>query len=471
MKVEICNLGVIKKAEIDLKPLTVFIGQNGEGKSWTAYAISAILGGQGLGEYAQAYIEGKTKKKYPPVDGAIQQLMEEGSAKIDVVEFANEYAEIYINDVASFAPKLMRSFMKSRRVSFEDLQVRINLAESKTELIDQIKAAFIEENIGVEPKSKIALLSAVKESEKTTLYFYSSGEALEKLPERVFKQFMIGVIFEIIQKAFFEYMYFFPTERTAFISFPFGMTKKREISRAELIEEIKEMESEPQEANFIEPVKQLLRTILMAYQDNLHEREEEIKRNPKIGEYLKLAEFLESEIIRGKLIFETSIMQELLFQPTEDSKLEMPVVSSMVKELAPLVLCLRYLAEPNELLVFDEPEMNLHPSVQVEMAEFLAMLVNADLNVLITTHSPYIVDSLVNLIQAAKHEDKDSIKDLFYLEKSEAFISQDRVSVYLFEEGTAKNILGKNGIIDWETFSNVSEDVSEIYSQLLTVED
>jgi len=470
MKVEICNLGVIKKAEIDLKPLTVFIGQNGEGKSWAAYAISAILGNQGFGEYAQAYIEGKTKQKYPPLDEAIRQVMEEGSAKIDVVKFASDYAEFYINDVASFAPKLMRDFMKSRRVTFEDLQVGISLAESKTKLIDKIKAAFVEENIGSDPKSKIALLSAVKESEETTLYFYSSGEALEKLPKRVFKQFVIGVMFKTIQKAFFEYMYFFPTERTAFISFPFGMAKKREISRAELIEKIKEMESEPQEANFIEPVKQLLRAILMAYQDNLHEREEERKRNPKIGEYLKLAELLESEIIRGKLIFETSIMQELLFQPTEDSKLEMPVVSSMVKELAPLVLCLRYLAEPNELLVFDEPEMNLHPSVQVEIAEFLAMLVNAGLNVLITTHSPYIVDHLVNLMKAAKSEEKDSIKNLFYLEKSQAFLSQEQVSVYFFEDGNAKNILREDGIIDWDTFSNVSEDVSEIYSQLITVE-
>ena len=45
MKVEIRNLGVIKKAEIDLKPLTVFIGRNGTGKTWTAYTLASILRG------------------------------------------------------------------------------------------------------------------------------------------------------------------------------------------------------------------------------------------------------------------------------------------------------------------------------------------------------------------------------------------------------------------------------------------
>lgn len=470
MKVEICNLGVVKKAEIDLKPLTVFIGQNGEGKSWTAYAISAILGGQGFEEYAQAYLEGKTQQKYPPLDDAIKQLMDGGSAKIDAIEFASEYAEIYINDVASFAPKLMRNFMKSRRVTFEDLQVCVNLAESKTKLIDRIKVASVNANIGSDPKTKMALLNAVKESEETTLYFYSSGEALEKLPERAFKEFVVRVIFLLIQKYLFPNMYFLPTERTGFVSFPFGTFQEPETSN-EVKEKLEKMRYDVREASFIEPSNKLLRVMSKAYQDKLYDREEQIKENPQIGNYLKLAEFLESEIIRGKLIFETSIIKELLFQQTEDSKLEMPIVSSMVKELAPLVLYLRYLAEPDELLVFDEPEMNLHPSVQVEIIEFLAMLVNAGLNVLITTHSPYIVDQLVNMMKAEKHEEKEKIKNLFYLESSEAFISQELVSVYFFEEGTTQNILREDGTIDWDTFNDVFEDGMRLYSQLLTVED
>ena len=376
MKVEICNLGVIKKAEIDLKPLTVFIGQNGEGKSWTAYAISAILGGYSFPEYLKAYIEGKTQQKYPPLDEAIRQLMEEGSAKIDVVKFTDYYAEIYLNDVARFAPKLMRNFMNSRNLSFKDLQISLNLAQSKTKFIQRSKAAFVDKKISFNPQTKTALVNALKESQEANLYFYSSGNFLEKLPPRAVKEFVCKEVFQIIHKAFFTNTYFFPTERTTFISFPPGGAWETNGETTEsLLNGIA----------LIEPVKQLLETIAIAYQENLAWREEQINNNPQIGEYLKLAEFLESEILLGKLKFENFIKKKLLFQPLEeDIALEMPVVSSMVKELAPLVLYLRYLAEPNDLLIIDEPEINLHPSVQVEIVEFLGMLVNAGLNVLIT---------------------------------------------------------------------------------------
>jgi hypothetical protein len=74
-------------------------------------------------------------------------------------------------------------------------------------------------------------------------------------------------------------------------------------------------------------------------------------------------------------------------------------------------------------------------------------------------------------MQAAKHEDPDSIKEMFYLERTDAFISQEKVSVYLFEDGTAKNIVSEEGTINWETFGNVSEDVSQIYASLLKVKD
>ncbi len=44
MKVTIKNLGAVREAEIELKPLTVFVGPNNTGKTWTAYIVSAIFG-------------------------------------------------------------------------------------------------------------------------------------------------------------------------------------------------------------------------------------------------------------------------------------------------------------------------------------------------------------------------------------------------------------------------------------------
>jgi len=111
-------------------------------------------------------------------------------------------------------------------------------------------------------------------------------------------------------------------------------------------------------------------------------------------------------------------------------------------------MVLRYLAAPDDWLIIDEPEINLHPAAQVEIIEFLAMLVWGGLHVILTTHSPYIVAHLANLIQASQRPDREKIKERFYLERTEAFIAQEQVSVYLFAEGTATNVLAEDGSID-----------------------
>ena len=466
MKVEIRNLGVIEKAEIDLKPLTVFIGCNGEGKTWAAYTLSAIFGQQGYGHYLKAYLDGNTQQGYPTLDSAVQQLFDEGNAQIDAIQFANEYAETYINDVARLAPNRMRSFMATDRAKFNDLQVHLNLAETKAEFLERIKAASVQRKIS------LGLLNALKETGDGILYFYSEGDILKKLPRKAIQQFVVREIFQILHRAFYAYIYTFPTERTTFITFPFSSFQLREVRIEELLTDTDQSEFEQRGTPLVEPVNSFLEMILISYQKKDQDREEEIKKNPQLGEYVKLANFLEKEILQGTVGFETSeLRKELLFQPKENTKLEMPIVSSMVKELAPLVLCLRYLVKPNDLLIIDEPEMNLHPAAQVEIAEFLAMLVNARLHVLITTHSPYIVDHLANLMQAAKHEDPDSIKENFYLDRTEAFISQEKVSVYLFKDGTAKNMISEEGTINWGTFGDVSDEVSQIYASLLKIQD
>jgi len=138
----------------------------------------------------------------------------------------------------------------------------------------------------------------------------------------------------------------------------------------------------------------------------------------------------------------------------------------MVKELSPLVLYLYYLAKRGDWLIIDEPEMNLHPEAQARLTEFLAMLVQAGIHVLVTTHSPFIVDHLANLMKAAEHtdpEERESIRQEFFLQRTEAFIPKADVSVYLVDNGTATNILGEDGLIHWDTFSDVSDKVTQIY--------
>lgn len=205
---------------------------------------------------------------------------------------------------------------------------------------------------------------------------------------------------------------------------------------------------------------------------NLINRKEKSEQNPIIKKYIELAQILEKEILGGGLDFSTpepTPSREVLFQPSDNVFLEMPIVSSMVKELSPLVLYLRYIAEPGDWLIIDEPEMNLHPEAQARLIEFLSILSQSDLQILFTTHSPYVIDHLVNLMKAATLGDNKSVESKFYLQRTEAFIPKSKVSIYLFDGLTANNILKEDGLIDWGTFGRVSDHISQLYFDLDTL--
>ena len=274
MKVEIRNLGVIEKAEIDLKPLTVFIGGNGEGKTWAAYTLSAIFGQQGCEHYLKAYLDGNTQQRYPTLDSALQQLFEKGNAQIDAIQFAKEYAETYINDVARLTPNRMRSFLATDRAKFNDLQVHLNLAETKAEFLDRIKAASVQRNIS------LGLLNALKETGDGILYFYSEGDILTKLPRKAIQEFVVREIFQILHRAFYAYIYTFPTERTAFITLP---VQRRKVRIEKLLTDTDQSEFEQRGTSLVEPVKNFFDMILRISQKEHRHTEEEINKNPQLG--------------------------------------------------------------------------------------------------------------------------------------------------------------------------------------------
>src|SRR5579885_1115001 len=91
MKVSVRNLGVIKEASFDLKSLTVFIGPNNAGKTWLAYSLAGILSSFGSSQYTQAYTEKRVLHTYEPLDTAIERVLAEGNATIDLRQFAEEY--------------------------------------------------------------------------------------------------------------------------------------------------------------------------------------------------------------------------------------------------------------------------------------------------------------------------------------------------------------------------------------------
>ena len=83
------------------------------------------------------------------------------------------------------------------------------------------------------------------------------------------------------------------------------------------------------------------------------------------------------------------------------SGLPLTNASSLVSELAPLVLYLRHVVSPGDLLIIDEPESHLHPAMQVAFTRQIAAIAGAGVRVLLTTHSEWVLEALGNVVGSA----------------------------------------------------------------------
>lgn len=129
------------------------------------------------------------------------------------------------------------------------------------------------------------------------------------------------------------------------------------------------------------------------------------------------------------------------------------LASSGMQSVIPMALVIEYYSENDSTnFVVEEPELNLYPKTQKKVVEFITekCLSNTH-NLIVTTHSPYILTSFSNLIQA-KNTAVESIEAAEKVKKiipEKYWINFENVAAYYIDNGTAKNILDyENKTID-----------------------
>jgi AAA15 family ATPase/GTPase len=472
MKIKISNLGPIHdEAQFDLKPLTIFIGPNNSGKTWLAYTLAAIFSPYGYKFYTDNEHIEDIPQNYPPLIQVTDKILQEGKAKLNLWQFADEYGERYFNNIALQASTWLPKFMSTNNISFNKMKCLISITEEKQKFLKHVQDASIHMGIGIS-KQKI-LINIRKKKGQKDLYLYTSSEDLEQeeLPREILEEVLTKEVLRVFHYALYPNVVFFPTERTTYITVPFSAFSYRSQQKNILSERFESEDEFAKVRPVPAPVGYCMNFINKALQVDTEkklEREKKAQTSLQVAEYIKLADILEKSILGGTIDFSVSDpapTREIEFHPANSSQsIEIPITSSMVKELAPLVFYLRYFAQTGELLIIDEPEMNLHPIAQVKILEFLAMLVNAGLNVLITTHSPYMTDHLLNLTKAKQHLQPELIVSNFFLQDQKAFIEEKDVSLYLIDQG--KIIDAADEDADWNTFGKVSDRISDIYFSL-----
>ena len=152
----------------------------------------------------------------------------------------------------------------------------------------------------------------------------------------------------------------------------------------------------------------------------------------------------------------------------KDEFLPLNQISSGQQELLPALLILLSVlnSKTSTTIIFEEPEAHLFPKDQQRLIELLIYILNhtqSGNRLIITTHSPYILSVLNNLIYAGKLKSK-SIDENLYLHF-------ENISAYSLSNNKAKSILNKeNNLIDANYIDDVSNDIANIFDKLLDEE-
>ena len=145
---------------------------------------------------------------------------------------------------------------------------------------------------------------------------------------------------------------------------------------------------------------------------------------------------------------------------TATQSMGLHMTSSTVKSLFGLWFYLENQAQPGDLLMIDEPELNIHPANQRHIARLLARLVNAGLRVVISTHSDYTVREFNSLLMLS--QDNGELRDRHGYSKDEV-LTVEQVSACLFDNQkiTPFEISPEDGIYA-TTFDTVIEDLNRV---------
>jgi predicted ATPase len=147
----------------------------------------------------------------------------------------------------------------------------------------------------------------------------------------------------------------------------------------------------------------------------------------------RVATFLESEISKGRIDIETpqtGFEYPEIFYKFNSVKYPLYRTSSMVSEVAPIVLFLKYLIKQGDLLIIEEPEAHLHPDNQRILARAIVKLIRLGVHVLITTHSDYFVQQISNFILLSRVSEAERV-NLKY--SKDDYLRADEVGAYLFK--------------------------------------
>ncbi|CAH8203134.1 AAA family ATPase [Vibrio aestuarianus] len=443
------KLGNLEEGKIQVKPLTLLCGPNNTGKTWCMYSIYGFLNNQ--------EVEG-----LHGVDQLISELKENGVVNFDIQEWLDKNFKTTVAAIEkSNKARLPRTFSANSEL-FEHSDFSW---EVKKECLQEnlTRSQF---NFGLSLGSKGSHAFSAKKEADTSIIVMT---LLRDVPRDVLKNSICSLIYkQLLGKNGGEQTAFLiPAERNGLHLFYRELSSRRtallhHASRDEL--DLHLLLKDVLGSKYAQPIAD--------YIDWLNELTS-IKKGVKKGKYHDLAEDVK-KLVDGR--YHVDADGNITYTPKKKRggptppKMDLHLSSSTVKSLFGLWFYLEYQAEEHSVLMIDEPELNLHPSNQRAVARLIAKIVNAGLNIVISTHSDYFLRELNSLIMLGTSGKNDTVKQELlskYSIDEKSLLNKETVAAYVFDCGSLKAMeIGDEGIIATtfdEQINTLNDSSDDIY--------
>ena len=409
LKIELRNLGILKHAEFSLGDLTVLCGKNNTGKTYATYALYGFL---------DSWIK---HIRFPVSDAQIQRLLTDGGVKIGLGDHVKRAKRVLRDACKQYTDQLDSIFAASEG-RFRNSEFYIQIGTPNILNVEHEGTIILN---GVE----VFTCSKKRESEELTVTL--RVEALDNEVDPLFAKEAIGsaVIGNTIFLDSFPRPFISSAERTGAAIF----RRELDFARNRLLEEM------AQSNQRIDP-RELLFKAYQSYPVSIGKNVDFIR---DLGDVAKRQSFLAKEhpevledfadIIGGSY---TIAQDDQPYYRPKGTRLKLTMIesSSTVRSLLDLAFYLHHRVRKGDLLMVDEPELNLHPANQRRIARLFARLVNLGVKVFITTHSDYIVKELNTLIML--NHDEPHLKRIAEENgyRQSELIHSNQVKVYMAQE-------------------------------------
>ncbi len=200
------------------------------------------------------------------------------------------------------------------------------------------------------------------------------------------------------------------------------------------------------------------------------------KLTDKIINYplVNLAKTLINNILKGVYICENDGTQKIYFDLENKRYTEINYSSSGQQESLWILLFifLLILEETKVFIVIEEPEAHLYPEAQKQIIDLISLLSNINNNqIIITTHSPYILSAISNLIYAQKVGVKHPQEVGEKIHQS-LWLDINKIGSYCLDKNVFRDILDQEiHSIELEAIDSASRLINNDYEHLFNLDE